>query len=177
MLPPKIIKNKSIAPTPQKGTRRVLKKLGSIKFGNHHSKALSRKCIHRWNQGWPDWAKICPNRWFITLASLLKITEIIFLGYLLFPRLGLGNIFDKKMGWAIFWATFSETHPVTLVGVQNSSFSTSTLFTVPSRVARFFLVHDTKKMYRRNSKMNQMNSHVPNGHKISHMSVKYSEWP
>jgi hypothetical protein len=38
-----------------------------------------------------------------------------------------------------------------------------------ARVARFFLVH-VKQMY-------QMNKNVPNGHKISQMSVKYSKWP
>jgi hypothetical protein len=42
---------------------------------------------------------------------------------------------------------------------------TSTTF-VFHRVARFFLGHDTKT-----------GKNVPNGHKISQMSVKYSKWP
>jgi hypothetical protein len=35
-----------------------------------------------------------------------------------------------------------------------------------TRVARFFLVPNPEKMY-------QMNTNEPNGHKISHMSLKY----
>jgi hypothetical protein len=41
-----------------------------------------------------------------------------------------------------------------------------------TRVARFFLLHDTKT-----GEIYQMNTNVPNGHKISQMSVKYSKWP
>jgi hypothetical protein len=40
--------------------------------------------------------------------------------------------------------------------------------------ARFFLVHDTKTGKYVPTKRTQ---NVPNGHKISQMSVKYSKWP
>jgi hypothetical protein len=41
------------------------------------------------------------------------------------------------------------------------------------RVARFFLVHDTKT----GKKVTNGTQIVPNSHKISQMSVKYSKWP
>jgi hypothetical protein len=44
----------------------------------------------------------------------LKITEAAhILGYL-FPQLRLRTDFDKKTGWATFWAILLKTHLVTL---------------------------------------------------------------
>jgi hypothetical protein len=42
-----------------------------------------------------------------------------------------------------------------------------------TRGARFSLVHDTKN----GQKCTKWKQNVPNGHKISQMSVKYSKWP
>jgi hypothetical protein len=49
---------------------------------------------------------------------------------------------------------------------QNSEMIIFAMISVATRVARFFLVHDTKT-----------GKNVTNGHKISPMTVKYSKWP
>jgi hypothetical protein len=51
------------------------------------------------------------------------------------------------------------------------------LFFLETRVASF-LVYDIKtgKMYQINTKCTKLTQNVPNGHKISEMSVKYSRY-
>jgi hypothetical protein len=50
------------------------------------------------------------------LDFFLKITEVARILEYFFQRPNLGITFDKKMGWATFWATFSPSLLVTLVG-------------------------------------------------------------
>jgi hypothetical protein len=78
--------------------------------------------------------------------------------------------FCQKMRWNTFWATFSQTHLVALVEARPRltlfyvsvyvrfmpAFESALflhLLRLPARVARFFLVHDTKtgKMYQMNT--------------------------
>jgi hypothetical protein len=49
-----------------------------------------------------------------TLDSVLKITKVAQFWGILFPRYQLCINFEQKMGWATFWAIFSQTHLVTL---------------------------------------------------------------
>jgi hypothetical protein len=51
-----------------------------------------------------------------TLGIFLKITKAAQIFGLLFSSGPVMYYFDKKMGWATFWATFSKTHLVTLPG-------------------------------------------------------------
>jgi hypothetical protein len=44
----------------------------------------------------------------------LKITEVANIFEPLFPTVKVLNLFARKMGLATFWATFSQTHRVTL---------------------------------------------------------------
>jgi hypothetical protein len=48
------------------------------------------------------------------MQLFLKITKVFGIFGRLFPQLSLRNNFDKKTGWATFWATLSQTHLVTL---------------------------------------------------------------
>jgi hypothetical protein len=75
-------------------------------------------CLAAMATGRPDWANFSPVR-------------IAYFGQLIendrnspnmkpkatFPRLGFCNTFGKKIGWEIFWSTFSQTHLVTLPGL------------------------------------------------------------
>jgi hypothetical protein len=54
-----------------------------------------------------------PTGRIFSLASLLKLSEVVQILGLLFPQYQLCITFDKKIRWATFWATFS--HLVTLV--------------------------------------------------------------
>jgi hypothetical protein len=54
-----------------------------------------------------------------TLGSFCKISEATQIFGLHFPWYMLSINFDKKMGWAKFGATFSQTHQVTLFSGEN----------------------------------------------------------
>jgi hypothetical protein len=61
--------------------------------------------------GGPDWANFRPLGKCLLWAGFSKITEVANIFWLLFPRYALSL---TKMGWATFWATFSQTHLVTV---------------------------------------------------------------
>jgi hypothetical protein len=52
------------------------------------------------------------------LASLLKITEVAQILGLLFSQVPVLYLILTKNGWATLWATFSKTHPVTLIACR-----------------------------------------------------------
>jgi hypothetical protein len=56
-----------------------------------------------------------PIGWLFTLGGFLKITEVAQMHVLVVPNLSVTYLFWQKMGWATFWATFSQTHLVTLM--------------------------------------------------------------
>jgi hypothetical protein len=75
------------------------------------------------------------------------------------------------MGWATFWAIFSQTHLVTLLGDHSlvpffPPRQISVSFTDKIRVARFFSVQYTKTG-RKCTKLSQKYQ----------MTIKYTRWP
>jgi hypothetical protein len=60
------------------------------------------------------WGEVSPIGWLFALGGFLKITEVAQMYALLFPNESVMKLFWQKTGWATFWATFSQTHLVTL---------------------------------------------------------------
>jgi hypothetical protein len=61
-----------------------------------------------------------PNEWLFTLSSFFLIIEVIVVFTV--STVKVVYYFWRKMGWATFWANFSQTHLVALGPCQTQSF-------------------------------------------------------
>jgi hypothetical protein len=62
--------------------------------------------------GWPNFRPLAASFHSVVFQKLRELEQIF---GLVFPDVPVMCLFDKEMGWATFWATFSQIHLATLM--------------------------------------------------------------